>query len=159
LSQHREILITVAGWVIVAMGVAAVLGSGFDISRLFRRKNTSAPQQQNILTTFLLGMVSGVAGVCTGPNLGAVLRVAAFSSSAFEGGLRLAPYGLGVTIPLLILALAWEHIGTQRMNNLRGRHFQVGRLQLHSVSLITGLVLIALGIGFVLTKGFANFEV
>src|SRR5690625_968549 len=159
LSQHRSALITGAGWLIVAMGVAAVLGSGFDIARLFRRNQSGARQEQTALTTFLLGMVSGVAGVCTGPILGAVLTVAAFSPSPIDGGILLAIYGLGMTIPLVILALAWEKIGTERINKLRGRHFQVGRLQLHSVSLITGLVLLALGVGFILTRGFESLEV
>ncbi len=160
LSQHRSALITGAGWVIVAMGVAAVLGSGFDISRLFRRKSSSSgPKKQSVVTTYVLGMVSGVAGVCTGPILGAVLTVAAFSPSPVDGGILLAIYGLGMTIPLVILALAWEKIGTERINKLRGRHFQVGPLQLHSVSLITGLVLLALGVGFILTRGFESLEV
>jgi len=160
LSQHRSALITGAGWVIVAMGIAAVLGSGFDISRLFRRKRSSGgPKKQSVFTTYVLGMVSGVAGVCTGPILGAVLTVAAFSPSPIDGGILLAIYGLGMTVPLLILALAWEKLGTERINTLRGRHFQVGRLQLHSVSLITGLVLLALGVGFILTRGFESLEV
>lgn len=159
LSQHRSALITGAGWLIVAMGVAAVLGSGFDIARLFRRNQSGARQEQTALTTFLLGMVSGVAGVCTGPILGAVLTVAAFSPSPLDGGILLAIYGMGMTIPLLILALLWEKLGSDRINKLRGRHFRLGRLELHSVSLITGLVLIALGTGFILTNGFANFEV
>ena len=159
LTQYRSALITGAGWVIVAMGVLAVLGSGFDLSRLFRRKNSGGPRKQTAATTFVLGMVSGVAGVCTGPILGAVLTVASFTASPLEGGILLAIYGLGMTIPLLILALAWEKIGTERINKLRGRRFQIGRLQLHSVSLVTGIVLIVLGIGFVVTNGFANFEV
>lgn len=159
LAQHRTALISGAGWVIIGLGVLAVLGSGFDISRLFRRQNSGGPKRQTVATTFVLGMVSGVAGVCTGPILGAVLTVASFSSSPVQGGILLAVYGLGMTIPLLILALLWEKIGAARINKLRGRQFQVGKLRLHSVSLITGIVLIVLGAGFVLTNGFANFEV
>jgi len=159
LAQHRSALITGAGWLIVIMGIAAVLGSGFDISRLFRRKQTGRQNQQTALTTYLLGMVSGVAGVCTGPILGAVLTVAAFSPTVIDGAILLAVYGLGMTIPLLILALTWHKLGAERINKLRGRHFRVGRLELHTVSLVTGLALIALGAGFILTNGFANFEI
>src|SRR5690625_1853716 len=128
LSQHRSALITGAGWLIVAMGVAAVLGSGFDIARLFRRNQSGARQEQTALTIFMLGMVSGVAGVCTGPILGAVLTVAAFSSSPLDGGILLAIYGMGMTIPLLILALLWEKLGSDRINKLRGRHFRLGQI-------------------------------
>lgn len=159
LTKYRSAMITGAGWLIIVLGIVTVLGSGFDISRLFRRRSSGGPREQTIATTFVLGMVSGVAGVCTGPILGAVLTVASFSASPLEGGILLAIYGLGMTIPLLILALAWEKIGAERINKLRGRRFQIGKLQLHSVSLITGIVLIALGIGFVLTNGFANFEI
>lgn len=159
LTRHRAALITGAGWVIIALGIVAVLGSGFDVSRLFRRRESAGPKKQTVATTLVLGMVSGVAGVCTGPILGAVLTVASFSASPLQGGILLAIYGLGMTIPLLILALFWEKIGTARINKLRGRQFKIGKLRLHSVSLITGLVLIVLGIGFVITNGFANFEV
>src|SRR5699024_1858852 len=148
-------LIAGAVWVTLAMGIAAVVGTGFDTSGLFRRKSSSSGhKKQSVSTTYVLGMVSGVSGVCTAPILGAVLTVAAFSPSPIDGGILLAIYGLGMTIPLVILALAWEEIGTERINKLRGRHLQVGRFQLHSVSLITGLVLLALGVGFILTRGF-----
>src|SRR5699024_1237245 len=102
LAQHRCAPITGPGWLLVAMGVAAVLGSGVAIARLFRRNKTGQRKEQTALTTSLLGMVSGVAGVCTGPILGAVLTVAAFSPSPLDGGILLAIYGLGMTIPLLI---------------------------------------------------------
>jgi len=161
LTTHRSLLITIAGWLIVALGVVSILGAGFDFSRLFgrfgqRAQGGGAPAAT---TTYFLGMVSGVAGVCTGPILGAVLTVAMTSSSPVDGAILLAIYGLGMTVPLLLLALGWKKLGPSRINKLRGRTISVGRFELHTVSLITGIVLVILGAGFLLTRGFADFEV
>src|SRR5699024_12473200 len=77
LTTHRSLLITIAGWLIVALGVVSILGAGFDFSRLFggfgqRAQGGGAPAAT---TTYFLGMVSEVAGVCRGPLVGAVLAL------------------------------------------------------------------------------------
>ncbi|MEU7935400.1 cytochrome c biogenesis CcdA family protein [Micromonospora echinofusca] len=152
--QHRDTLITVAGWSIIALGAMQLVGKGFAFGpaqRLMGRLTGDSP-----LSVLALGAVYGLAGFCSGPILGGILTVAATSEQPATGGALLAVYALGMTAPLLLLALVWDRwrIGERRW--LRGRQFSVGRLRLHSTSTVSGLLFVALGALFLLFDGTAG---
>ena len=65
----------------------------------------------------------------------------------------LAAYGAGMVVPLLLLALTWEKLGPRSRRLLRGRPLALGPLTLHSTPLLTGLLIIALGVLFWTTNG------
>ena len=155
-SAHRDVLVIGARALIVVFGVMQVLGIGFDLRRLLQgsdRVQAAASRRRTRPRTFLLGPVSGVAGFCAGPILGAVLTLAAAEGSAFLGGAMLAVYAAGMVVPLVVLAWSWERLGTVGRARLRGREVQVGRFRVHTTSAVTGLLLIAVGIVFLLTNG------
>lgn len=152
--QHRDTLILVAGWSIIALGVMQLAGKGFALGpaqRLMGRISGDSP-----LSVFALGAVYGLAGFCSGPILGGILTVAATSEQPAAGGALLAVYALGMTVPLLLLALVWDRwrIGERRW--LRGRQFSVGRLHLHTTSTVSGLLFVALGVLFLVFDGTAG---
>ena len=148
--SHQETVITVAGIVIVVLGIVTAFGGGFV---LFRRSEESAVAETNPMSIYTLGLAYGLTGFCTGPILGSVLVLAAAGGQPVRGGLLLAIYGLGMVTPLAILALTWGQIG-QRVNRwLRGRTIQVGRFSFHSTSLISGLVLVAVGVFMIVNGG------
>ncbi|MFI7575738.1 cytochrome c biogenesis CcdA family protein [Micromonospora sp. NPDC049497] len=152
--QHRETLILVAGWSIIALGAMQLLGKGFTFGpaqRLMGRITGDGP-----LSVLALGAVYGLAGFCSGPILGGILTVAATSEQPATGGALLAVYALGMTAPLLLLALVWDRwrIGERRW--LRGRQFSLGRLHLHTTSTVSGLLFVALGVLFLLFDGTAG---
>lgn len=148
---NRDLLVSVGGWLIIALGVAQVLGLGFASRRLSAisgriRPTTAAP-------VYALGLVYGFAGFCAGPILGSVLTVSAFSGSPVYGGLLLAVYALGMAVPLFFLALLWDRFDLGKRRLLRGRGFAVGRLQLHTTSLLSGLFFVVLGTLFLVFDG------
>lgn len=152
--QHRDTLITVAGWSIIALGAMQLVGKGFAFGpaqRLMGRLTGDSP-----LSVLALGAVYGLAGFCSGPILGGILTVAATSEQPATGGALLAVYALGMTAPLLLLALVWDRwrIGERRW--LRGRQFSVGRLRLHSTSTVSGLLFVVLGALFLVFDGTAG---
>jgi len=152
--QHRATLITVAGWMIIALGLLQLAGRGFAFGpaqRLAGRLTGDSP-----ISVLALGAVYGLAGFCSGPILGGILTVAATSSRPAAGGALLAVYALGMTVPLLLLALVWDRwrIGERRW--LRGRILSVGRFQVHSTSLVSGLLFVALGVLFLAFDGTAG---
>lgn len=102
---------------------------------------------------YALGAVYGLAGFCAGPILGSVLTVAAVSGSPVYGGLLLAVYALGMAVPLFLLALLWERFDLGRRRWLRGRAFALGRFELHTTSLLSGLFFITLGALFLAFDG------
>ena len=58
-----------------------------------------------------------------------------------------------MVVPLLLLALTWEKLGPCSRRLLRGRPLALGPLTLHSTTLLTGLLIIALGVLFWTTNG------
>ncbi|GAA3393122.1 cytochrome c biogenesis CcdA family protein [Streptomyces roseoviridis] len=148
---HRDLLVAVGGWLIVALGVLQILGLGFASRRMSEVSGRIRPT--TAFSVYALGLVYGLAGFCAGPILGSVLTVAALSGSPVYGGLLLAVYALGMAVPLFVLALLWERHDLGRRRWLRGRPIRVGRFALHSTSLLSGLFFIALGTLFLVFDG------
>lgn len=79
--------------------------------------------------------------------------MAAISGSPAYGGLLLAVYALGMAVPLFLLALLWERFDLGRRAWLRGRVLRLGRFELHTTSLLSGLFFIGLGAMFLVYDG------
>ncbi|MGW4631098.1 cytochrome c biogenesis CcdA family protein [Streptomyces rubiginosohelvolus] len=149
---HRDALVTGAGWLIIVLGLAQIVGLGFASRRMAELSGRIRPT--TALSVYALGAVYGLAGFCAGPILGSVLTVAAVSGSPVYGGLLLAVYALGMAVPLFVLALLWERFDLGRRTWLRGRTVQLGgRFQLHTTSLLSGLFFIGLGALFLVYDG------
>ncbi|MEU2258711.1 cytochrome c biogenesis CcdA family protein [Streptomyces sp. NPDC019645] len=149
---HRDLLVALGGWLIVALGVAQIAGLGFASRRLTEAGGRIRPT--TVLSVYALGAVYGLAGFCAGPILGSVLTVAALSGSPAYGGLLLAVYALGMAVPLFVLALLWERYDLSRRRWLRGRTLRVaGRFELHTTSALSGLFFVVLGTVFLLFDG------
>lgn len=148
---HRDALVLGAGWLIIALGVAQIVGLGFASRRIAALGGRIRPT--TAFSVYALGAVYGLAGFCAGPILGSVLTVAAVSGSPVYGGLLLAVYALGMAVPLFVLALLWERYELGRRAWLRGRPLRFGRFELHSTTLLSGLFFIGLGTLFLAYDG------
>lgn len=155
LAIDRGVLLTSAGWVLIILGVFTAFGGGFDISRALLGKR-KAGAGGSLGGSFALGAVSGVAGFCTGPVLGAILTLALSSSNTLQGGLLLGLYGLGMIIPIMLIALLIRKTGHGATKWMRGRTFKVGPLKLHSTSMLMGLVTAFVGWLMIFTNGMAS---
>lgn len=148
---HRDQLVLAGGWLIIALGLAQILGMGFASRRIAALSGRIRPT--TAVSVYALGLVYGLAGFCAGPILGSVLTVAAVSGSPVYGGMLLAVYALGMAGPLFLFALLWERFELGKRQWLRGRAFTVGRFELHTTSLLSGLFFIALGTLFLVFDG------
>ncbi|MEU9121959.1 cytochrome c biogenesis CcdA family protein [Streptomyces sp. NPDC048506] len=150
-NGHRDLLITVGGWVVIAMGLAQILGLGFASRRAQAAAARITPR--SAVSTFLLGCVYGLAGFCAGPILGAVLTVTAVSGNPVHGASMLAVYALGMALPLFVLALLWDRFRLGTRGWLRGRELTLGPLRLHTTSLLSGLFFLGIGVLFLRFNG------
>ncbi|MGD8151206.1 cytochrome c biogenesis CcdA family protein [Ornithinimicrobium sp. Y1694] len=152
---HRQAIVLIASVVLILLGAAQALGFGFDPSRLLPGPDlhAQAASRTGVVKTLLLGAASGIAGFCAGPILGAVLTLAAARGDAVGAALLLAVYGAGMVVPLLIIAVLWQRLGTRGQRLLRGRAFTVLGRQLHTTSVITGLLIMGVGVLFWTTNG------
>lgn len=156
LAHHRAVLVGATSVLLLVLGTLHALGLGIDPARVLpgaERLRRASSRGAGLPRTFLLGAVGGVAGVCAGPVLGAVLTLALGQGGVARAAVLLAAYGAGMVVPLLLLALAWEELGPRSRRLLRGRPVTVAGRTLHSTQLLTGLLIIALGILFWMTNG------
>src|SRR5918994_969268 len=153
---HRSTLITISGLIIIGLGVVQALGGGFAFGPIERLRGGISGS--SLLATFSLGAVYGFAGFCSGPILGAVLTVAAASGSALRGAGLLATYAAGMAAPLFIMSLLWDRLDLGRRRWLRGREISLGALRLHTTSLLSGPMFVAIGVLFIFSEGTSGLE-
>ena len=154
--DHRQALILATSVILILLGLAQMAGLGFDFSKALpgtHRLQQQVQTRKGLVRTFLLGAVSGVAGFCAGPILGAILTLAVAQGSIPQAGLMLAVYGAGMVVPLIILAGLWGRIGVRSMRLIRGRGFTVFGRQLHTTSVLAGALITGVGVLFWTTNG------
>jgi len=154
LTRHRETVTTISGLVLIVFGVATVFGKGFAFAPAQRA--AGSVRVSGAASVFALGAVYGFAGFCSGPLLGSVLTIAVAGGGAGYGGLLMAVYALGMTVPLFVLALLWDRFDLGRRRWLRGRELTLGPVHTHTTSLVSGLLFVAIGVLFLVTDGTAN---
>ncbi|MFC0582900.1 cytochrome c biogenesis CcdA family protein [Micrococcoides hystricis] len=155
LPLTQQEMMRASGWLIIVLGLVQIFGGGFDLGRFLPWRDKAQTHQAGpMVGSFLLGTVSGVAGFCTGPILGAILTFVMNSSSVWAGAAMMAVYSLGLMLPVLVLAAFWRKLSPTFLAKLRGKTFSVGKLQLNTAALIIGLVFVSVGVLMVLTDGF-----
>ena len=103
LTQYRSVLLKVAGFALIVMGIGMVgalpwLMREFHVDIAHRLPRTP-------WASYVVGMAFAVGWTpCVGPILAAILVIAADSATAGMGALLLAAYSAGLAIPLLIAA-------------------------------------------------------
>jgi cytochrome c-type biogenesis protein len=148
LFSNLEIITTIGGIAIIAFGVMSILGRGFNGTQLLDRPSTSLAGSYLYGATFALGWTS-----CVGPILGALLTLLATQGVAVLQGAVLAfIYALGLGTPLIIVSAFFSRLGTGSpfWKFMRGRAIELNlgftTLHIHSIGLISGIMLIAMGI-------------
>ena len=153
ITQHRDVLISVAAGLVILVGLAQIVGVHIPA---FSR--TVAQAGSSRLSVFVLGAVYGVAGVCTGPILGSILTISAVGGNALYGGILLAIYALGMAVPLFVLALFWDRLGIAGRQWLRPRRLTIGRWSNSSTTVLAGLLSLGIGILLLATNGTAGIN-
>lgn len=161
LVTQRQALITVVAVLVIAAGLALLLGVQIPTPGRLGRPQRTPGQATTAVSTFLLGTVYAVAGVCAGPILGAVLLVASLGSPLY-GATLMALYGLGMCLPLLVLAVAWGRLGARGMAWLRPRTVErrLGRFTWRNswITIISGLFTVGVGVLLLVTDGTAGLS-
>lgn len=132
LIRYREELMVAAGIFIIVSGlvVAGVLHLPKPAMRI-------APRHAGASGAFLTGAALAVGWTpCVGYVLGAILTMAASSQSVWAGSLLLLVYSLGLAIPFLLAAIAFDWVAA-RLSVLK-RHYR-------QVQVASGVVLVVFG--------------
>ncbi|WP_022889384.1 cytochrome c biogenesis CcdA family protein [Agromyces italicus] len=134
LMQYTDVIIRVAGVLLIAMGLVFV-GQFSFMQRTFKPSWRPAT---GLAGAPLLGVVFGIGWTpCIGPTLAVVLTLSADSASAWRGVLLGLVYCIGLGIPFLLVAAGFGWV-TGSLAFLR-RHIRV-------VNLVGGALLILIGV-------------
>ena len=149
-NEHRFTFVMVAAIVVIVLGTTMILNIPIPFLRSGGSLRTTSPA-----SVYALGTVYGLAGVCAGPLLGAVLTVAALGGNAVYGGLILMVFAAGMALPLLILAFVWGRLPFVR-RLVRPRELRIGRWRNTWTGVVGGVLTVALGVLLLVTEGTAS---
>ena len=146
LVDYKRIVALLSGVLFIVLGIFTLLGKsipGFSIN---------IQPAKTLWGSFVFGVIFSLSwSGCIGPVLGFVLVLAANTQTAFIGGLLLLVYALGLLLPLLIVSVFIDRLphNGKVWKMLKGRIINVGGWHVQSTELITGIMLILLGIIFI----------
>lgn len=146
--QNQDLLAKIAGAVVIVFGLH-FLGV-FRISLLDRDARMDAGDRGgSAFGAYVLGLAFAFGWTpCIGPQLGAILGLAAVESSVARGTTLLAVYAIGLGVPFLLAAMFIER-AMWLMTRLK-RHMRL-------IERIMGLLLIAVGL-MLLTGAFTTLS-
>ncbi|HEY4712527.1 MAG TPA: cytochrome c biogenesis protein CcdA [Dehalococcoidia bacterium] len=148
LLTHLTVARQIAGILLIVFGAVMLAALKIPWLHYERRLNANLPTRTSYLRSFLIGAVFPVAWIpCTSPVLGGILLLAGTSQTAWQGAYLLAIYSLGLGLPFLALAIAFDFL-SPLLKNIR--RFSTW------ISVVSGVLLIALGI-LVLTDNIGWF--
>lgn len=152
--ERRAELSFVAGALLIAIGAYQLAVGGFEVPGAARLQGGRfGARGESLTATYVLGIVYGVGGFCSGPLLGGVLTIAGTSGGALAGAGLLAIFAAGMAAPLFVLALAWDRLGASGRTRLRGREIQLGPFRRHVTVVISSVLFILLGAAFIAFQG------
>ena len=133
LIEHRDVLMIAAGAFIAFSGLVV---AGFI--RLPEPVLKVAPKRAGAGGAFLTGAALAIGWTpCVGYVLGAILSMAATSQSALSGSLLLLVYSMGLGVPFVLAALAFDWVSA-RLGWVK-RHYK-------GIQVTAGLVLVVFGV-------------
>ena len=136
-NEYRGILTRVAGIVVIIFGLH--LTGIFKIKALYADKRLhSVKGSATAIGSFFVGFAFAFGWTpCIGPILAGILLLAETQNTVLKGTLLLAVYSLGLAVPFLLTSL-----GVDRFLSFYGRF----RRHLHTVEVISGILLICVGV-------------
>jgi cytochrome c-type biogenesis protein len=141
LHDHQDTLNRIAGWLIVVLGM-------FFVATLFVPRFNREWRPEALITRAGAGgpVVAGLAFAvawtpCVGPTLASILAAASTSDTVGKGGLLLAFYSMGLAVPFLLTAVAFDR-ATTAFRWMRDRHVLVTALS-GAVLIVMGLLIVS----------------
>lgn len=136
-NEYRGILTRVAGIVVIIFGLH--LTGIFKIKALYADKRLhNVKGSATAIGSFFVGFAFAFGWTpCIGPILAGILLLAETQNTVLKGTVLLAIYSLGLAVPFLLTSL-----GVDRFLSFYGRF----RRHLHTVEVISGILLICVGV-------------
>src|SRR3989338_7936189 len=93
----------------------------FEVKLMLPLPRYTMPRQTTVLSTYLLGVFSGITSSCCAPVLFAAITLSSLSPTLLTSLIVSIVYVLGIVFPLFFLSLFYEKITNQYLYNVRKR--------------------------------------
>lgn len=157
-NAYKLAFAVISGFMLILFGILLFFNAGFSI---FSFKMDY--RQNSFFSVMLLGFFFGVGWTpCVGPILAGILILAANAATALNGALMLVFYGLGIVVPLLVLAYFSDKYDWASSRLLRGKEMTFNifnkKITTHAYNIIGGTLLSIIGLLMVYFKGTFFFQ-
>ncbi len=153
-SKYHNIIFTVGGIFLMALGLSMLFGKKFTTPTSVRDG-----MKRHVSSIYILGIFSAIATTCCAPVLAGVLALSVASGTILWGALYTLAYVVGMTLPLFIIAAFLDKVNlTERFTNAKKTvGMRIGSWSWHiTVSeLISGLIFLLMG-GYITYLAFSN---
>jgi hypothetical protein len=148
ISNYHAPLYDAGGALMLALAAYSLSGRMWSLPSVLRAPDTA---RGDTASFFALGVFSGIASSCCAPVLAGVMTLSAPSGTAGGGMLLGLAFVFGMTLPLFLIALAWDryHLGDKRWMRARPLRIRLGRR-----SLVTNTVNATVAAAFTVMGGF-----
>ena len=147
INLSSAVLNKIAGSLLIAFGLFMLVALKVPWLNYEKRLTPSLSNTTSYLRSLIIGATFSLGWTaCVGPILGGILTLASVRATAGQGAYLMAVYCLGLGLPFLIMGAAFDSI----MPFLK----RINRYS-HLISVISGLLLIAVGI-LILTNNLAR---
>lgn len=154
-TLYRFQIITIGGIVLILFGLFELLGKNIPVPNLtnFAQKTSNNPSR-----VFIFGIAFGTGTIpCAGPILGAILTLAATSTTLVNGFILMLVYILGIVAPLFLIAYFFDKFNLGNSKLLTGGElkFKLAGIeyQTHWTKLLSAVIFIGLGMLFIIYRG------
>src|SRR3990167_7247823 len=145
-SSYHEQVFLIGGFFMLFLAVLTIFGKTIPMPF----KLTPHFKKSDVISIFLLRLISGAASSCCTPVLVGVLTITALSGTFIYAFLLSLTYVLGMVFPLFILSYFWDKYDFQKSRILQGKLFRwkiFGKdLYIHSSHLIASAILGIMGV-------------
>ncbi len=145
-ASYHETVFLLGGLFLIVLGILTIFGK--TISLPFKVKPDL--RKSDILSVFILGLISGAATSCCTPVLVGVLTITALSGTFIYAFLLSLTYVLGMVFPLFILSYFWDKYDFSKAKWLQGKvlswNFFKKNYYIHTSHLISAIILVGMGI-------------
>ncbi len=149
-QQDNQILVRIAGLLIIIFGFMALFGRGFSFFndvRIFQ--NSNAKKSKGILSVFLFGVLFATGfTVCMSPIIAGILLIAGVLQNYLYASILMLFYSLGLFVPLFVISLSFDRWNFPE--KLRKINKKIG---FPLANLVSGALMILIGSVFLVYGG------
>ncbi len=152
LQQNLSLFVLIGGILLIIFGLMSLFGKGFSGLVLERKSKNDTWGILGYGMVFALGWT-----VCVGPILGGILIMASVLHNYLTAVWLMFFYALGMFVPMFFFSIAYDRFNLANHPIIRGKTFTVSlgnvKQDFHSSNILSGTLLMATGIFFIVFRG------